>query len=95
MTSGTAADFAKSRPGTNHQRRRLGANGDAEMMHDEENEREQEEERIREFAYRIWQEEGFPDGQAERHWEMARQAVAAERADRLRNAVGLDGPEKK
>jgi hypothetical protein len=64
------------------------------MMHDEEVEKEQEEERIREFAYRIWQEEGFPDGQSERHWEMARQAVAAEKAERRRNAVGMDGPEK-
>jgi hypothetical protein len=64
------------------------------MMHDKEIQAEQEEERIREFAYRIWQEEGFPDGQSERHWEMARQAVAAERDERLRNAVGVDGPEK-
>jgi hypothetical protein len=65
------------------------------MMHEEiEKEKEQEEERIREFAYRIWQEEGFPDGQSERHWEMARQAVAAEKAERRRNAVGMDGPEK-
>jgi hypothetical protein len=66
------------------------------MMHDENREKEQEEEeRIREFAYRIWQEEGFPEGDADRHWEMARQAVAAEKAERLRNAVGLDGPDKK
>jgi hypothetical protein len=65
------------------------------MQHDEnENEREQEEARVREFAHRIWQEEGFPEGQAERHWEMARQAVEAEKAERLRTATGLDGPEK-
>jgi Protein of unknown function (DUF2934) len=27
--------------------------------------------RIREAAYRIWEEEGYPAGQADRHWEMA------------------------
>jgi hypothetical protein len=65
------------------------------MMHDEDREKVQEEERIREFAHRIWQEEGLPEGQADRHWEMARQAVAAEKADRLRNAVGLDGSDER
>jgi hypothetical protein len=29
------------------------------------------EHRVREFAYQIWESEGKPDGQAERHWEMA------------------------
>ena len=29
------------------------------------------EERIREFAYQIWQSEGKPHGHAKRHWEMA------------------------
>ena len=32
-----------------------------------------DEKRIREFAYQIWESEGCPDGQAERHWAMARQ----------------------
>lgn len=36
------------------------------------------EERIRRRAYQIWQEEGCPPGQEERHWEMARQLVAIE-----------------
>ncbi len=37
-----------------------------------------DEKRIREFAYQIWESEGCPDGQAERHWAMARQlAVGA------------------
>lgn len=36
------------------------------------------EERIRQHAYRIWQEEGTPDGQARRHWEMAEELVAQE-----------------
>jgi len=29
------------------------------------------EHRVREFAYQIWESEGKPDGQADRHWEMA------------------------
>lgn len=27
--------------------------------------------RIREYAYQIWQSEGMPEGQEQRHWEMA------------------------
>ncbi|MES2674283.1 MAG: DUF2934 domain-containing protein [Pseudomonadota bacterium] len=27
--------------------------------------------RIREYAYQIWQSEGMPEGQDQRHWEMA------------------------
>lgn len=33
------------------------------------------EQRIRERAYSIWEHEGRPDGQAERHWRMAERAV--------------------
>jgi hypothetical protein len=29
------------------------------------------EHRIREFAYQIWESEGRPHGQEERHWDMA------------------------
>lgn len=36
------------------------------------------EQRIREFAYEIWQTEGCPEGQGERHWEMARKLVEAQ-----------------
>ncbi|MBG6636230.1 DUF2934 domain-containing protein [Pseudomonas aeruginosa] len=39
-----------------------------------------DEKRIREFAYQIWESEGGPDGQAERHWAMARQRAEAEAA---------------
>lgn len=39
-----------------------------------------DEKRIREFAYQIWESEGCPDGQAERHWAMARQLAEAEAA---------------
>ena len=31
----------------------------------------QQEQRIRELAYEIWQSEGRPEGQDARHWEMA------------------------
>jgi hypothetical protein len=37
-----------------------------------------EEQRIREFAYQIWQAEGQPDGQSERHWQMARKLAESE-----------------
>lgn len=37
-----------------------------------------DEKRIREFAYQIWQSEGQPHGQDERHWEMARKLAEAE-----------------
>ena len=38
-----------------------------------------EEKRIRELAYQIWQSEGCPHGEEERHWEMARKLVEAEK----------------
>jgi Protein of unknown function (DUF2934) len=56
---------------------------------------EDKEQRIREIAYRIWENEGCPPNQAERHWEMARKAIEAEEMERVRIAVGMDGPEKK
>jgi hypothetical protein len=66
------------------------------MVEDEkEKEKEKEEERIRDFAYRIWEEEGYPVGEADRHWEMAREAVEAEKAERVKSAVGLAGPQDK
>ena len=38
-----------------------------------------DERRIRQLGYRIWESEGRPEGQEQRHWEMARKIVAAER----------------
>ena len=38
------------------------------------------ERRIREAAYRVWEQEGGPDGQAERHWALAEQRIDAEDA---------------
>lgn len=37
-----------------------------------------EDKRIREFAYQIWESEGKPEGQEERHWGMARKLAEAE-----------------
>jgi hypothetical protein len=39
------------------------------------------EENIREVAYRIWQEEGCPNGRAEIHWERAKERLAIENDD--------------
>ncbi|QMV61005.1 DUF2934 domain-containing protein [Pseudomonas berkeleyensis] len=37
-----------------------------------------DEQRIREFAFQIWESEGRPHGQHERHWMMARKLAEAE-----------------
>jgi hypothetical protein len=36
------------------------------------------EKRVRARAYKLWQEEGCPEGRAEVHWERARELVAIE-----------------
>ncbi|HSC82883.1 MAG TPA: DUF2934 domain-containing protein [Pseudomonas sp.] len=36
--------------------------------------------RIRELAYQIWEAEGQPSGQEERHWQMACKLAEAEKA---------------
>lgn len=40
-----------------------------------------QEQRIRDFAYQIWEAEGKPEGQAERHWAMARKLAESEIQD--------------
>lgn len=35
--------------------------------------------RVRQLAYRIWESEGRPSGQEQRHWDMALKIVQAER----------------
>ncbi|SDA76707.1 Protein of unknown function [Pseudomonas sp. NFPP33] len=37
-----------------------------------------DEQRIREFAFQIWESEGRPHGQHERHWKMASKLAEAE-----------------
>lgn len=39
---------------------------------------DEREERIRERAHRLWEEEGRPDGRAEDHWFQAKEIVALE-----------------
>lgn len=39
-----------------------------------------DEQRVREFAFQIWEAEGKPDGQHERHWKMACKLAEAEAA---------------
>jgi hypothetical protein len=34
--------------------------------------------RIRERAYRLWQEEGCPEGRADAHWGLAKEIIAIE-----------------
>ena len=46
-----------------------------------------DEQRIRERAFYLWEQEGRPDGGAERHWEMARAMIEREDAER-RDAEG-------
>jgi hypothetical protein len=36
------------------------------------------EKRVRERAYKLWQEEGCPEGRADVHWDKARELVAIE-----------------
>ena len=52
------------------------------------------EERIRSLAYRLWQEDGCPEGCAEDHWFKAGTIVDAEAADPdwLRRAAPADEP---
>ncbi|OYW60000.1 MAG: hypothetical protein B7Z10_10630 [Rhodobacterales bacterium 32-66-7] len=48
------------------------------------------EQAIRARAFRIWKDEGMPEGQHDRHWAQACQEIAAERAQEVRPA----GPEQ-
>ena len=38
------------------------------------------EQRIRERAYKIWEDEGRPEGRPEAHWELAKLAIAEQDA---------------
>ena len=40
------------------------------------------EQRIREVAFYLWEQEGYPDGEAERHWRMAKEMIEQEDAER-------------
>lgn len=57
----------------------MAANGAADDPKRSEGDREQ---RVRERAYRIWMEEGCPEGRADDHWAMASELVAIEESYR-------------
>ncbi|WGK62678.1 DUF2934 domain-containing protein [Halopseudomonas sp. SMJS2] len=42
-----------------------------------------DEQRIRELAYQIWESEGKPEGQTDRHWEMACKLLQSEQQGEL------------
>jgi hypothetical protein len=54
---------------------RLAAQGRRPRMDDRE-------QRIREIAYFLWEEEGYPDGRADQHWAAAEAVVDAQDAER-------------
>jgi hypothetical protein len=43
---------------------------------------EDREQRVRAIAYRIWEEEGRPPDQEDRHWQMAERIIIEEDAER-------------
>ncbi|MDR3530078.1 MAG: DUF2934 domain-containing protein [Rhodopila sp.] len=47
------------------------------------------EQRIRERAYFLWQQDGCPDGHADQHWERARDIEAAREGDDRR--IDIEG----
>jgi hypothetical protein len=51
------------------------------------------DQRIREIAYYIWQNEGRPEGQADRHWRTAEEIIRAQEAEGT-NAEGEPSPEQ-
>lgn len=53
------------------------------------------EERIRQLAHRIWESEGRPAGQAQRHWRMAEKLVDAEPTAPAQPAAGDAKPPPK
>jgi hypothetical protein len=43
------------------------------------------EQRIRDVAFHLWEQEGYPDGESERHWHMAKEMIEKEDAERRKN----------
>ncbi|MEL7941621.1 MULTISPECIES: DUF2934 domain-containing protein [Pseudomonas] len=53
-----------------------------------------DERRVRELAHQIWESEGRPEGQAERHWRMARSLAEAEQEQIAQREAPGEAPEK-
>lgn len=51
------------------------------------NDTDSDEDRLREIAHGIWEQEGRPEGQHDRHWQMAQEALAAEKAHQVSSAT--------
>jgi hypothetical protein len=47
------------------------------------------EDRIRDKAYALWEQEGRPEGAHDRHWDMARRMVEEEDGDEAAPSDGL------
>jgi len=45
------------------------------------------EARLKEIAYLIWEKEGRPPGQANRHWRMAQSAIQQEEGEQLQRKI--------
>ena len=48
------------------------------------------DQRIRELAYFLWQEEGCPEGEADRHWRRAETMIEAHEGER--KTMESEGP---
>lgn len=55
---------------------------------------DQNEQRIRELAHRIWESEGCPQGEDMRHWHMAERLIAAGEAAQAIEAAPMPKPRR-
>tara|TARA_R100000656_G_scaffold87138_1_gene63296 strand:- start:501 stop:704 length:204 start_codon:yes stop_codon:yes gene_type:complete len=55
----------------------------------------QNSQEIRELAYYLWISEGKPDGQANKHWQMAIKLAAEQRRGRAEDKTSTDPSEAK
>jgi len=53
-----------------------------------------EEQRIRETAYHLWEKAGRPAGEAEQHWELAKQLLSAPANDAVQPSTKRRAPAK-
>ncbi|MBS7543022.1 DUF2934 domain-containing protein [Ancylobacter oerskovii] len=51
-------------------------------------------EQIRQKAHKLWEEEGRPEGQAERHWLQAKKVVVQAAARRRAKKIAANGASK-
>jgi hypothetical protein len=51
-----------------------------------------DEQKVSELAYSIWDQEGRPEGENERHWRMAQKAVATLSLAEAATVMNADNP---